>query len=206
MKNRQTPYSACAVSYFFNRCSPPLRVAALAVAALAACSGAQAQAPFLGEMRAFAFGYCPRGWVEAKGQLLPIAQNQALFAVTGTDYGGNGIANFALPHMGGRTALGQSSLHARGQSGGQDSVTLSITQMPAHTHAQLATTAAATHATPSPNALLAQSQNAGLYVAGSPNTTLTTGPSGADQPVPTRDPYLAITWCVANNGIFPRAN
>ena len=173
----------------------------------AASTGVQAQTPFISEMRAFAFGYCPKGWALADGATLPIAQNQALYALMGTTYGGNGQATFQLPDLRGRTPLGQGNGYAYGQLGGQESTTITPAQMPTHTHALIATTAPATHATPTAGAMLAQTQNAGLYTAGPADTTLTMlGSTGGGQPVSTRDPHLAITWCVALNGVFPSAN
>ena len=179
---------------------------------VAASTGAQAQEPFRSEMRAFAFGYCPENWTMAAGQTMAVASNQALFSLMGVTYGGNGSANFQLPDLRGRTplGLGTSSLgqtYAWGQRAGQEAVTLTTAQVPAHQHGQIATTAPATHATPAANALLAQAQNAGLYVdSAAADTQLTTATAGSGQPIATRDPYLAITWCVAMNGVFPSSN
>lgn len=212
MKNLQSARTYCANRYFFNSVSRRARAAALAAMALAACGGAQAQQPFISEMRAFAFGYCPRGWAPADGRLLAVNTNQALFTLTGTTYGGDGRTNFALPDLRGRTPLGQGvspqgESYWRGQQGGQESTTLTTTQMPAHTHELIATTAPATHATPTAGARLAQAQNAGLYGdAAAADTTLPTAPAGGYQPFATRDPYLAITWCVSTAGVFPSSN
>ena len=209
MKYATNLHSGCANSYVFKSIPRRLRAAALAAAALAASAGAQAQ-PFLSEMRAFAFNYCPKNWAMASGQLPAINTNTALFALMGTTYGGNGTTNFQLPDLRGRTPLGSSldqTSYTWGQRDGQETVTLITAQMPAHQHGQIATTAPATHATPTANALLAQAQNAGLYVdAAAANTTLTTATAGGGQAIATRDPYLAITWCVAMNGVFPSSN
>ena len=173
----------------------------------AASTGVQAQTPFISEMRAFAFGYCPKGWALADGATLPITQNQALYALMGVAYGGNGQTTLQLPDLRGRTPLGQGNGYAHGQRGGLESTTITPAQMPTHTHALIATTAPATHATPTAGAMLAQTQNAGLYTAGPADTTLTMlGSTGEGQPVSTRDPLLAITWCVALSGVFPSAN
>lgn len=182
---------------------------ALAALALAACGSAQAGEPYLGEMRAFAFSYCPKGWAMANGQLLSIPQNSALYALVGVAHGGNGSTTVGLPDLRGRTPVGtgispQGDSYALGQRAGLESVTLTTAQMPAHTHMHMATTAPATHATPTPGALLAQAQNAGLYVdSAAANTALPTGAAGDSMPVATRDPYLAITWCVALTGVWP---
>ena len=207
MKNQLNTHADRANSYFFNSISCYIRTTLLAAMALAASGGVQAQTPYFSEMRAFAFGYCPKGWALADGATLPIAQNQALYALMGVAYGGNGQTDFKLPDLRGRTPLGQSDSYARGQRGGQESTTITPTQMPTHTHTLIATTAPATHATPTAGAMLAQVQNAGLYTAAAADTTLTMlGSTGGGQPVSTRDPHLAITWCVALNGVFPSAN
>lgn len=213
MKNLSNPHEYCAGSYIFNSISPPVRAAVLAAAALLACGGARAQAaapvPFVSEMRAFAFGYCPKGWARAEGQLQLVGSSTTqAYALMGATYGGNGSTTFGLPDLRGRTPLGvgvnEGITYPLGQAGGQGSVTLTIGQMPAHTHEHRATTALATHATPATGALLAQAQNAGLYVGTAPDTTLATAPSGGGQPLPTRDPYLAVTWCVALAGASPQ--
>lgn len=207
MKNPLNTHAVRANSYFFNSISCYIRTTLLAAMALAANGGVQAQIPYLSEMRAFAFGYCPKGWALADGATLPIAQNQALYALMGVAYGGNGQTTLQLPDLRGRTPLGQGNGYAHGQRGGLESTTITPAQMPTHTHALIATTAPATHATPTAGAMLAQTQNAGLYTAAAADTTLTMlGSTGGGQPVSTRDPHLAITWCVALSGVFPSAN
>lgn len=207
MKNQLNTHADRANSYFFNSISCYIRTTLLAAMALAASGGVQAQTPYLSEMRAFAFGDRPKGWTLADGGTLAINQNQALYALMDVAYGGNGQTDFKLPDLRGRTPLGQSDSYARGQRGGQESTTITPAQMPTHTHALIATTAPATHATPTAGAMLAQVQNAGLYTAAAADTTLTMlGSTGEGQPVSTRDPLLAITWCVALSGDFPSAN
>ena len=211
MKNPLNTHAARANSYFFNSISCYIRTTLLAAMALAASGGVQAQTPYLSEMRAFAFGYCPKGWALADGATLPITQNQALYALMGTTYGGNGQSTFGLPDLRGRMPVGQGVAqgvgYSLGQRGGAEATTITIAQMPTHTHALIATTAPATHATPTAGAMLAQTQNAGLYTAGPADTTLTMlGSTGGGQPVSTRDPHLAITWCVALSGVLPSAN
>ncbi|UCV01066.1 phage tail protein [Acidovorax radicis] len=212
MKTSLRAHAACASRSLFNGISCHLRVAALAATALLVCSGAQAQSPYLSELRAFAFGYCPKYWFPANGAILAIQTNQALFALTGTTYGGDGIRTFTLPDLRGRTPVGWGNdtlgnNYQRGQSDGRETTSITTAQMPSHTHQPIATTDPATHATPTANALLAQAQNAGLYVdSAAANTTLDTAPAGTGQAVSTRDPYLAITWCVATQGVFPSSN
>ena len=206
MKNPLNTHAARANSYFFNSISCYIRTTLLAAMALAASGGVQAQTPYLSEMRAFAFGYCPKGWALADGATLPITQNQALYALMGVAYGGNGQTTLQLPDLRGRTPLGQGHTYARGQAGGQVSTTITAAQMPMHAHALIATAAPATHATPTAGAMLAQTQNAGLYAAATADTTLTMAATGNYHPVGTRDPSLAITWCVALIGVFPSSN
>src|SRR4028118_1792339 len=96
--------------------------------------------PFLSEIRLFSFNFAPKGWAQCNGQLLPINQNQALFALLGTTYGGNGQTNFALPNLRGRTPIHFNNAHPLGEAAGSTSVTLTIQQLPAHTHLQNART------------------------------------------------------------------
>src|SRR5512135_2949103 len=90
--------------------------------------------PFLGEIRIFSFGFAPKGWALCNGQLLPINQNQALFSILGTTYGGDGRVNFALPNLGGRVPVHTGGGITQGESGGEQAHTLSISELPAHTH------------------------------------------------------------------------
>src|SRR4051794_39052049 len=95
--------------------------------------------PFMGEIRIFSFNYAPRGWTQCNGQLLPINQNQALFSLLGTTFGGNGQTNFALPNLQGRTPMHVGSGHTLGQSSGEESHTVSLSELPIHTHVLSAT-------------------------------------------------------------------
>ena len=173
----------------------------------AASTGVQAQTPFISEMRAFAFGFCPVGWVPANGAEMQISENEALFSLLGTTYGGNGQSTFGLPDLRGRMPVGRGVGYSLGQRGGAEATTITISQMPAHTHTLIATTAPATHTTPTAGALLAQTQNGGLYTtASATEVEMTTLSSGGSQPVDIRDPSLAITWCVSEYGVYPPAN
>lgn len=212
MKNPLNTHAICASSYFFNSTQRRVCAAVLAAMALAASGGVQAQTPYITEIRAFAFGFCPKFWAPAAGGTLAINTNQAMFSVMGTTYGGNGQTTFQLPDLRGRTPLGQGGNdpqgvgYAPGRRGGLEHTTITTAQMPTHSHALVATTAPATHATPTTGAMLAQTQNAGLYTAAAADTTLTMVSPGGGQPVGTRDPHLAITWCVAMSGVYPSAN
>ena len=191
------------------------RQAALAagLALLAACAPAQADAdnPYLGALMPMAGktpgATCPKGWLPAEGQILPIQGNTALFSLLGATYGGNGSVNFGLPDLRGRTAVGvgQGPGLSRldwGEQGGNDRTTLLLPNLPAHNLA--ATTVTATHAAPDATRTLAQAQNAGLYASGgTPVTLAQSGVAGQGQPVPTMSPYLTIIWCIATEGAFP---
>jgi microcystin-dependent protein len=186
----------------------------LVLAALAPLPVRAQSEPYIGQLMLVAYGYCPNGWAEASGQLLAIAQNQALFALIGTYYGGNGQTNFALPDLRGRVPVhvGQGpGLTPRtiGEAGGTESVTLLQSQMPAHAHALLGTTEPADAASPT-NAALATKARTTVYRAGAaPDTTLQGGSvaaAGGSQPHDNMPPYLAMRWCIALQGIFPTQN
>ena len=168
---------------------------------------------YIGEMMLFAGNFCPKGTAWANGQLMSVAQNQTLFTILGTTYGGDGITTFALPNMSGRAPIGAGqgaglSNISLGQIGGSETVTILQSQMPAHTHAVVASTSPATHATPSVGRVLAQTQNAGGYVdtsAGNltPLALNTASIAGGGQPLSKRDPYLGMMWCITTQGIYP---
>src|SRR5512138_655887 len=107
--------------------------------------------PFLSEIRMFSFGFAPRGWALCNGQLLPINQNQALFALMGTTYGGDGRVNFALPNLQGRVPIHMGNGHTLGERAGEQAHTLSLPELPAHTHAAQASPAAGTQNVPANN-------------------------------------------------------
>ena len=167
--------------------------------------------PYVGELMMVGGNFCPAGWLMADGSALPVNQYPALYAVLGATYGGDGQTTFGLPNLLGRVPVGQGqgrglSSIALGEAGGAQAVTLTASQMPAHSHGT-ATTSAATTATPVAGRVLAQAQNAGVYApAGGPTVTLgTTGTAGGSQPVDVRNPYLGVVWCVATDavGTFP---
>lgn len=164
--------------------------------------------PFIGQIRTFAFGFAPRGWAQCNGQLLPINQNQALFSLLGTTYGGNGTTNFALPNLQGRTPLHFGtgpglSPRTLGEVAGSEAVTLTSAHLPAHTHTVSANTATPTSGTPANN-LWAQ----GNYSAsgGSAMAAGDISNTGGNQPHPNLSPYLVLNFCIALQGIFPSRN
>ena len=175
--------------------------------------------PYIGQITAFGFNFAPVGWVMCNGQKLGIAQNQALFTLLGTTYGGDGIQTFAVPDLRGRTPLHQGqgpglSPYVMGQAGGAETVTLMSTQMPSHMHLVSASSASGTKNAPGSTSYLAA---AGLSTAGTPvtmygqtaNTTMaqmSLSMAGGSQPHNNMQPYLAINWCIATVGIYPSRN
>jgi microcystin-dependent protein len=162
--------------------------------------------PFLAEIRLMSFVFPPKGWALCNGQLLPINQNQALFALLGTTYGGNGQTNFALPDLRGRAPIHVGSGHTLGERGGEQAHTLSIAEMPTHTHAVNASSTA-TGGTTSPNGNYLGGGN-NVYSAGAPSTSLlasTVSNVGGSQPHENMQPYLTLSFCIALQGIFPSA-
>jgi microcystin-dependent protein len=163
--------------------------------------------PFMGEIRLMSFNFAPREWALCNGQLLPIAQNQALFSLLGTMYGGDGRVNFALPDLRGRVAMHQGSGFSMGQRGGEEAHVLSQQELPAHTHQAQATTATGDTVTPSGN-LLASSPSQLYGPVGSPTTLQpsTVGTVGGSQAHQNMAPFLILEYCIALVGIFPSRN
>lgn len=164
--------------------------------------------PFLSEIRIMSFVFAPKGWALCNGQLLPINQNQALFSLLGTTFGGDGRVNFALPDLRGRTPIHVGSGHTLGERGGEQAHTLSIAEIPTHTHVLSGTSAAGTTAIPT-GALLATSTNYEAYrspaalASLNPGTVVNTGGSQAHLNM---QPFLILSFCIALQGIFPSPN
>lgn len=166
---------------------------------------AGAQEPYLGEINIFASGFCPKGWARAEGQLLAINQNQALFALLGATYGGDGRVTFALPDFRGRVSVGVGqgpalSDYARGAAGGAEVVTLAPNEMPLHAHlvSDLGT----------PPSVLVKSGNgpaASLQSTATP-PDIQTANAGGGQAHLNLQPYLALSTCIALQGVFPLPN
>lgn len=163
--------------------------------------------PFLSEIRIFAFNYAPRAWAFCNGQMLPINQNQALFALLGTTYGGNGQTTFALPDLRGCVPIHSGSGFTLGQKGGQTAHTLSSGEMPMHIHPLSASSTDGNVDVPVPN-ILARTVNQ-IYGPVQNLTTLsapTISNVGGSQPHNNMQPYLTLNFCIALQGIFPSPN
>jgi microcystin-dependent protein len=168
--------------------------------------------PFLGELRIFSFDFAPRGWAFCNGQLLPINQNQALFALMGTTYGGDGRVNFSLPNNQGRIPIHVGSGHTNGERGGEQAHTVNNAEMPTHTHlvAAVQTGSVAGNTTNATGNLLSTTTPNNLYSASlvgavslNPGTVANVGGSQAHLNM---QPFLALNFCVALQGIFPSPN
>lgn len=165
--------------------------------------------PFLSEIRIMSFAFAPKGWALCNGQLLPINQNQALFSLLGTTFGGDGRVNFALPDLRARAPIHVGSGHTLGERGGEQSHTLSIAEIPTHTHVAQATSAAGTDAVPTAARMLATSTNYEAYRAFTAPTTLdaaTVGNTGGSQAHLNLQPFLVLNFSIALQGIFPSPN
>jgi len=169
--------------------------------------------PYLGEIRCFSFGFPPKGWLLCNGQLLPINQNQALFSILGTTYGGDGRTTFALPNLQGQVPAHVGNGFVLGQVLGEVNHTLIISEMPAHNHAVVSDVVepggATEHAAlPSASAAIGPSNPDGLYNTSAGENAVAMAASvlssvGGTQPHPNMQPYLVLNFCIALQGIFP---
>lgn len=162
--------------------------------------------PFLGEIKVISFNFPPSGWAFCNGQLLQINQNQALFSILGTTYGGDGRITFALPNFQARMPIHQGQGFTIGQRGGEVAHTLTINEMPAHNHPAMG---AATADGASPNGTVWAPADGALEYYASPNTTMNPaaiGNSGGSQPHQNEAPYLVLNFIIALTGIFPSRN
>jgi microcystin-dependent protein len=160
--------------------------------------------PFLSEIRLFSFVFAPKGWALCNGQLLPINQNQALFSLLGTTYGGDGRVNFALPDLRGRVPIHEGDGHTLGERAGEEAHTVNIQELPTHTH-QLQATSATDAPTIIPTGnVLAPALN-GYATSGAPVQLKagSVGNTGGSQAHNNMMPYLTLSFCIALQGIFP---
>jgi microcystin-dependent protein len=159
--------------------------------------------PFLSEIRIMSFVFAPKGWALCNGQLLPINQNQALFSLLGTTFGGDGRVNFGLPDLRGRTPIHVGGSHTLGERGGEQAHTLSIGEIPTHTHTGNASSTNAATPIPGGNVLAAANN---LYAP--PTNLVALAPSmianvGGSQAHLNMQPFLTLSFCIALQGIFP---
>lgn len=164
--------------------------------------------PFLGQISLFGFNFPPRGWAACDGQLIPISQNQALFSLLGTTYGGDGITTFALPDLRGRAGMHPSPSHVLGELDGSESVTLDTPQIPAHTHPAVCSDAAGTEAAPAGKIWARDSAGNSEYssTGGTPLApdaiALAAGGAAHDNMAP----FQVVNFCIALEGIYPSRN
>lgn len=177
------------------------------------CMTWAATEPFVGEIMMTGANFCPRGWANLDGQLLPINQNQALFSLLGTTYGGDGRMTFGLPDLRGRVplhvGLGQGLTNRReGNKGGEEVHALTMAEMPQHQHALNGSTGGSNSEVPTGNLLATQRRKAPMYAPAGPGTLTPlhatgVGPAGNSQAHNTMPPFLTIRFCMALQGVFP---
>ena len=174
-------------------------------------------APFLCEIRCWACTFAPRGWIMCQGQLLPIQQFTAMFSLIGTFYGGNGTTNFQLPDLRSRVPIKYGTdpvgnNYSLGEVGGEETITISSTQMPVHTHTFSGTSANGGKAKPANGASLGTNAQGNFFYGPSSGSTTTINPGtlstfvGGNQPHTNIQPYQVLNWCIASQGIFPSRN
>ena len=169
---------------------------------------------FIGEIRNFGFSFPPRNWAACNGQVMSIASNNALFALIGTTYGGNGVSTFALPDLRGRVPVGTGTgpgLTNRvwGESSGSENTTLSVSNLPSHTHTLNAKTGVGSQAAPAGNNLAASDQRNSQYSSASADTTMAAsaiGNAGSGVAFTNMPPYLGSNYCICLYGVFPSRN
>jgi len=165
--------------------------------------------PYVGEIRIFGGNFAPAGWMFCEGQLLPISENETLFTLIGTTYGGDGQSTFALPDLRGRLPLHQGNGFVLAQTGGVETVTLTTSQIPAHGHSMLASANTGSSANPQGN-VLDQMSGAILFYKGqtpaTPMNASNVGSTGGSQPHDNFQPYLCLSFIISLFGIFPSLN
>ncbi|MEY2518466.1 MAG: hypothetical protein QOF24_225 [Verrucomicrobiota bacterium] len=161
--------------------------------------------PYVGEIRMFAGNFAPAGWMFCEGQLLPISENETLFQLIGTTYGGDGQSTFALPDLRGRLPMHQGNGFILAETGGAEEVTLTVQQITSHGHAATGSSATATSQTPTNLVLAATQATTYFNLADNPGTMspLSIGPIGGSQPHTNFQPYLCVDFIISLFGIFP---
>ena len=163
--------------------------------------------PYVGEIRMFAGNFAPAGWMFCEGQLLPISENETLFQLIGTTYGGDGQSTFALPDLRGRLPIHQGNGFILAETGGAEEITLTVNQIPAHTHPLLASAGPGNANAPAGN-ITGKSAAVKIYVSEVPTANLNPSavtPVGGSQPHTNFQPYLCVDFIISLFGIFPSA-
>jgi microcystin-dependent protein len=164
--------------------------------------------PYIGEIRMFGGNFAPAGWAFCDGQLMPISENDALFTLIGTTYGGDGQETFALPNLQSRVPMHAGNGFILGQTGGVEEVTLTVNQIPIHSHPPLASSAQGTDGSPGGRVLAEESfVGADLYIESAPTVNMAAtaiGPVGGSQPHTNLQPYLCISFIISLFGVFPQ--
>lgn len=192
-----------------------MMIGLLGAAGNLACPGAAratGDQPFIGEISCGGWTFCPNGWAECAGQLLPIAENDNLFNLIGTTYGGDGESTFAMPNLSGRTMLGTGTgagaNYTQGEAAGNESVTLTTNQIPTHTHALNAQTATGDSASPTDKVVAGVAADDARYATAATTTatlnSAAVGVVGGSQPHNNLQPYLTVKCCISLFGIFPQ--
>lgn len=161
--------------------------------------------PYVGEIRMFAGNFAPAGWMFCEGQLLPISENETLFQLIGTTYGGDGQSTFALPDLRGRLPIHQGNGFILAENGGAEEITLTVNQIPAHSHPFLVSTASASQSAPASN-LPGNSPSVDLYLEDVASVNLSPqviASTGGSQPHTNFQPYLCVNFIISLFGIFP---
>jgi microcystin-dependent protein len=161
---------------------------------------------YLGDIKLVAFSFAPRGWAQCNGQLLPIAQNQALFSLLGTTYGGDGQRTFALPDLRGRIALHPGPQYSAGAQGGEVNHTLTTAEIPVHPHTAQGNTAAATMSSPTGQVLAGSAASAYGSTPDTPMNALAVSTTGSSQPHPNMPPFLVLNYIICLAGLYPSRN
>ncbi len=162
--------------------------------------------PYVGEIRIFAGNFAPAGWMFCEGQILPISENETLFQLIGTTYGGDGESTFALPDLRGRIPIHQGNSFILAETGGAEEITLTVQQIPAHSHPLLASTQNGGQTNPGNNVVAASPGNVFPYIADPPGLNMAPGaigPVGGSQPHTNFQPYLCVDFIISLFGIFP---
>lgn len=162
--------------------------------------------PYVGEIRMFAGNFAPAGWMFCEGQLLPISENETLFQLIGTTYGGDGQSTFALPDLRGRIPIHMGNGFILAETGGAEEITLTVSQIPAHNHPSLASTGTATTQTPGPGVLFATAQASAYFNLPDALTNLSASSvsgTGGSQPHTNFQPYLCVDFIISLFGLFP---